>query len=736
MKPVGLIVEDGAFLLFDHGGALLARWSPAEVIAATAFGVPRSIDAAWEKHSQAALRIERTAFDQLVVSLLAAGVLRVVNEAELAALELDARGPDTSPQAIVQERVASAAEEHQRTMAQRPGHRTPVVPVNTDFGVAPLSLALLVAYASEHDGQRLADRYDFIPEFLTDEEHLADRANEPSIFVFSNYVWNVERNLALSQLVKQANPASLTIHGGPSTPKYPGDVEEFFARHEHVDVAVHGEGEETFAELLSTVDATLPTQLGALHDVCGLTYREVGGGVTRTGDRDRIVELDTIPSPYLLGLLDPFGAAHAGAIIETNRGCPYGCTFCDWGSATLSRIRKFSMERVFAELEWSAVHQIDVASIADANFGIMERDVDIAEKIAELKRAYGYPRTVATNYAKNTVKHLRKIIEIFADVEILTEGVVSLQSMDEPTLKIIRRSNIKLEKYNELTTEFRNARLPLAADIMMGLPGSTPASFRNDLQQCTNRDVRVRANATQLLPNSPMNEPEYRREHGITAKPGELVMETSTYTRAEWEDMNSLRRAYYSFDNWGVLRYVSRFVRQELGLHEVAFHDRVRTDASADRTRWPIITTVLEVLEGYMAPPGSWGLFVDEIHRYLTTELGLADDTALRTALEVQLAHLPAPARSFPLSISLAHDFVAWQNALLSARENGHRDDWELVVPRLATYPAAEMTISDPNDICSTDVGKPMGLLGMSLRSWELESPAARPRLGLTSTAV
>ena len=161
-------------------------------------------------------------------------------------------------------------------MAQRPGHRTPVVPVNTDFGVAPLSLALLVAYASEHEGRRLADRYDFVPEFLTDEEHLAERANEPSIFVFSNYVWNVDRNLALSQLVKQANPASLTIHGGPSTPKYPGDVEEFFARHEHVDVAVHGEGEETFAELLSAVDATLPTQLAALHDVCGLTYRERG----------------------------------------------------------------------------------------------------------------------------------------------------------------------------------------------------------------------------------------------------------------------------------------------------------------------------------------------------------------------------------------------------------------------------------------------------------------------------
>ena len=576
-----------------------------------------------------------------------------------------------------------------------------------------------------------------MPAFLTDEENLVEQAHEPSIFLFSNYVWNIERNLALSELVKQANPASITIHGGPSTPKYEGDAEEFFGRYPHVDVAVHGEGEESFSELLDALDSLESgrrADLGALADVRGLTYRE-GDGVVRTGSRERIADLDTIPSPYLLGLLDSFGAAHVGAIIETNRGCPYGCTFCDWGSATLSRIRKFSLERVFAELEWSARNQIDIASIADANFGIMERDVEIAQKIADLKRTYGFPRTVATNYAKNTVKYLRKIIEIFADVEILTEGVVSLQSMDEPTLKIIRRSNIKLEKYNELSTEFRRARLPLAADIMMGLPGSTPASFRNDLQQCTNRDVRVRANPTQLLPNSPMNDPDYRREYAITAKPGEIVMETSSFTRAEWEDMNGLRRAFYSFDNWGVLRYLSRFVRQETGIHEVDIYDRVRTEALADRAVWPIITTTLEALESYMAPPASWGLFVAEMHRFVTTRLGVADDSALRTALDVQLAHLPAPGRRFPLTIGLAHDFVAWQDALLSARENGHRDDWEIVVPRLGTYPPTELTISDPNDICSTDVGKPMGMLGMSLRSWELDSPVARPRLGVATGA-
>jgi hypothetical protein len=271
---------------------------------------------------------------------------------------------------------------------------------------------------------------------------------------------------------------------------------------------------------------------------------------------------------------------------------------------------------------------------------------------------------------------------------------------------------------------------------MMGLPGSTPASFRNDLQQCTNRDVRVRANPTQLLPNSPMNEPEYRRAYAITAKPGELVMETSTFTRAEWHDMNGLRRAYYSFDNWGVLRYVARFVRQAAGLHEVDFYDRVRREAAADRARWPITALVLDMLEGYMAPPASWGLFVDEIHRFVTTRLGVTDDSALRTALDVQHAHLPAPGREFPVTMSLTHDFVAWQNALLGAREAGHRDDWEHVIARLDTYPPAVLTISDPNDICTTDVGKPMGALGFALRSWELDSPVARPRLGVMTASA
>jgi radical SAM superfamily enzyme YgiQ (UPF0313 family) len=724
--PATLVVEGGAFLWFDHDGALRDRLRAEEVDALRAFIPARTVDEAFASYVQSTdrARLDRTAFSALAERLWAK---RLMVEADTV------RSRRADPVPFVVGAAAAAMQsrfvEFIAARAPAPGgtSRIPVVPVHTSPNVRPLSLGLLVAHAAAYDGGRLQAAYDFVPLFFCEEAHLAERARTPSIFLFSNYMWNLEENLRLSALVKHINPENVTIHGGPSTPKYAEDAARYFAEHPHVDVAVRGEGEATFAALLAALDPTRPAQLEALADVAGLTFRHRGQAL-RTPDRERIGDLDTIPSPYLAGLFEPFGSATGGAIIETNRGCPYGCTFCDWGSATLSKIRLFSLDRVFAELEWSASRHIEVCALADANFGIIDRDVLIAEKIAELKRRYGYPMILATNYAKNTVKHLRKIIEILADVKVLTEGVVSLQSMDRHTLHTIRRSNIKLEQYDALTTEFRRAGIPLAADILMGLPGATPAAFRNDLQQCVNRDVTARVNPTQLLPNSPMNEPSYRREHGITAGHGEIIKETASYTREEWEEMARLREAFSLFDTWGVLRYVACFVRQETGIGEVEFYDRLQR-AARHEAHWPFLRTTLRVVPEIMSPPGSWALFLDEVRRFLVERLGVRDQEALRTVLAVQAAHLPAPDRTFPFRLALSHDFAAWYRAIHDAREEGHRDDWETVVRPLRDHPPAELVIDDPHDICRVDVGKPMGLLSFAMQSWEFDSPVSRPRM-------
>src|SRR5262249_53943034 len=160
-----------------------------------------------------------------------------------------------------------------------------------------------------------------------------------------------------------------------------------------------------------------------------------------------------IPSPILTGLFDAYEETDLG-IIETNRGCPYTCTFCDWGSAIAAKVRKFSLDRVFKELEWCAQHRVGGIFCADANFGMYERDVEIAQKVAELKKEYGYPNAFSTSFAKNTSKYTKWIIETFARAGVISRGNIAVQSLDARTLATVRRSNIKLDKYDELAADF------------------------------------------------------------------------------------------------------------------------------------------------------------------------------------------------------------------------------------------------------------------------------------------
>lgn len=724
--PVSFVVQSGYYCLYSHEGKLSLRLTLSELLVVAMFVQPRTVADVRSRYSELDLpeKIDPDQFDDLIARVAGARLFwePLVAEVAESETELFATVDRNALQSLVDARIAA----HDERVAREGRGLVQVTPVNTVPGTTPASLGVIMAYAMEYDGGRLRDKYDFVPMFLTDEARIAERARTPGIFLFSNYLWNIERNLELSALIKQIDSRNITIHGGPSTPSYEKDCEVFFAEHPHIDIAVRGEGELTFSDVLDKLNSQ-DDSLEVLQDVPGVSYR-TETGVHRTGNRDRIPELDTIPSPYLTGLFEEFGAVRASSIIETNRGCPYGCTFCDWGSATLSKVRKFSLDRVFAELEWCARHRVEDASIADANFGMLERDVEVTQKIADLKKAYGYPNTVGINYAKNQVRYLRDIIRILAEAGILAEGKLSFQSTDEATLKAIDRSNIKLSKYNELASEFRRAQLPLGVELMMGLPGSSIHSFRNDLQDCTNRDVRVQVCPTLILPNSPMNDPSYREEHGIIAKAGEYVKETATYSREDWEAMMQLRGAYALLDTYGIARYLARYVRGETGMHEINFYDGLQTDAANEPSKWPVIAAALRTLADYMAPPGSWSFFIEELKRYAVERLGLPDDSGLRTTLAVQLAHLPAVNRQFPAMLELEHDFAAWWRTILEAREEGHHEDWEKHVPRLAEYGPSSLTITDPNKICILEVGKSLTALGYNLRTWELDSPVARAR--------
>jgi hypothetical protein len=112
-------------------------------------------------------------------------------------------------------------------------------------------------------------------------------------------------------------------------------------------------------------------------------------------------------SPYIRqsGFYEAFMRKHRGlfnATWETNRGCPFSCSFCDWGSNTMSKLRRFDMERVGAEIAWFGRMKIAILYLADANFGMLPRDLEITDRLTETYARHGHPLYFSYNNAKNS----------------------------------------------------------------------------------------------------------------------------------------------------------------------------------------------------------------------------------------------------------------------------------------------------------------------------------------------
>lgn len=611
-------------------------------------------------------------------------------------------------------------------------HRTPV------FGVyhspehnANLGLGMIIAYARVADGGVLNNEFDLRRASIDPDPMLRElaQAGRPAVVLCSDFMWSIDHNLAVSREVKRLSPNSIVVHGGPHAPSYPGDAEQFLERNPEVDILVRGEGELAIAELLAALGPAADP--GALHErisgVAGITYRAGGGAVVRTADRPRATDMDAFPSPYLTGeFADVDPARWRSATVESNRGCPYGCTFCDWGQVTRSRIRQFDLERVYAELEWIAVRGISEIFLADANFGIYARDVDIARHIAALKARYGAPQTVICSFAKNTVKHTSEIVRSWVEAGICAEGSVALQTTDPTTLSIVDRSNIGVEKYDALADEFRRHRLPIVTDLLMGLPGATVESFKVDLQRCLDQGVTPRIMETVVLPNSPMNDPEYRDRYEIQVDAANIVVATSSYTRDDFDEMQRIRLLFRAFEHFGLLRHLFRWLQQERGIRALDLIHEIDRAITNEAASYPLLTWVGRYFDLVTAPPWGWPPFYEEVARLLEDRLGVAADPALSTVLEVQRFLMPVRGRQFPDEIGLDHDYVAW----LEHHEDGGDGR------RLSTFPPGRLVVDDPAGVCEARIVRN----GFSIRreeacdnpfwvlnDWELASELARP---------
>jgi hypothetical protein len=228
------------------------------------------------------------------------------------------------------------------------------------------------------------------------------------------------------------------------------------------------------------------------------------------------LDLSTVPSPYLNGMLDRFlDDPRLAPIIETNRGCPYSCTYCCWGQATQSKVNLFPLDTVMAEIRHAASTTKNPTGffyIADGNFGILERDQEIANTLQECTEAVGRPKRVYVYFAKNTNERVLRIAETLSSVTMMS---MSKQTLNPVVLDNVKRKNIPVSQYDLLRIECEKRGIPTYSELIYGLAGESEESYINGVIATIREGQLVTMYPQLLLAGAESGEKAYRERFGF-----------------------------------------------------------------------------------------------------------------------------------------------------------------------------------------------------------------------------
>jgi radical SAM superfamily enzyme YgiQ (UPF0313 family) len=382
-------------------------------------------------------------------------------------------------------------------------------------GLIPLNIGYIASYVAK----KFAGSVDLIlhkdpKAFLDDIKN-----EEPSIIGLSFYYWNTNLNKEITAVVRSLyGSGPVIVWGGPSVDSNESEQALLFKRFPGVDAYVVNEGELGFAAVVEAVLSNRESIWKAPLD-----------GVVFDANNDLVVgrnvglsmDLSELPSPFLNGYMDPFLNGDYLPLLQTSRLCPYQCSFCVSGKNT-GKLRAFENDVVKEEMEYLFNHFKGKDHyrlyIADENFGILSRDIEIAEHLLWCSKEIGYPKAISFYNDKrftDTSKHLQEIL-----APICTDGVtLSLQTDNPDSMKAVHRTNLTKEQVKSAIQWSSERDFHITTELIFGLPMET----RNSFVATLNDNVAIGfdsivCNNLFIVDGIELHRPEERKKYGIETK--------------------------------------------------------------------------------------------------------------------------------------------------------------------------------------------------------------------------
>lgn len=417
---------------------------------------------------------------------------------------------------------------------------------HTSRGIAadafPYSVGCIASYLDatgtlDRDAMRLVK----FPDQLA---RLARTEPPPMLVGFSNYMWNSRLSLAFASRIARRWPETVIVFGGPHYPLSPDERMDFLRAHPQIDFYVEHEGEQVFAALISALRSG--ARPGDLHGTqAGLHSVGADGTVHMPAPPARLPSIDAVPSPYVAGLMDPFFTGELVPLLETNRGCPFKCTFCSEGIGYYNRVTRRPAERTREELFYIGAKLEPLIKegrarneliLADSNFGMFSQDQEICEALAECRDTYGWPAFVNATTGKNRKDQVLLAIQTARGALELTGSV---QSLDEQVLKNVQRANVRTDTLVDIALAARGAQTGTYSEVILGLPGDSKDAHLSSMKKLVRTGFdSVRPYQLCFLPGTEIAMRETREKFGLV---GRFRVLPRCFGAYEWLDGETVR---------------------------------------------------------------------------------------------------------------------------------------------------------------------------------------------------